>query len=228
MTCPPDPPSDPSNPSAPSADLHFRGTSMPDRDWWSALWPDPTAVLRTAGIAPADTVLDLCCGDGWFTVPMGHLVGETGRVLAIELQDDLAEAARLAVHQSQASWVHVVQGDAMRLRELVALHLPEASLDHVFIANTLHGVPDPTAMAAAVFGQLRPGGRFSVVNWWPRPREETQVLGKPRGPGAAMRFSPDQVAAWVEPAGFRRRDTVDVGPFHYCVDFERPASERSA
>jgi predicted methyltransferase len=52
----------------------FPATSMPDRDWWSALWPNPADILRKIGIKSDMTVLDLCCGDGYFTAPLTRLV----------------------------------------------------------------------------------------------------------------------------------------------------------
>ena len=53
---------------------------MPDRDWWEALWPDPKGVLEQVGVAAGMRVIDLCCGDGYFTAPMGQLVAD-GSVL---------------------------------------------------------------------------------------------------------------------------------------------------
>ena len=34
------------------------------------------------------TVLDIGCGPGFFSVDMAHLVGESGRVIAVDLQED--------------------------------------------------------------------------------------------------------------------------------------------
>src|SRR3546814_5253049 len=70
---------------------------MPDRDWWAALWPEPEATLRRMGIVPDMTVLDLCCGDGYFTAPLARLVG--GKVCGLDLDPEMirraaAEAAR--------------------------------------------------------------------------------------------------------------------------------------
>jgi predicted methyltransferase len=92
--------------------------------------------------------------------------------------------------------------------------------DGVLIANTFHGAPNHTGLARAVRATLRDEGTFVVINWWPRPREETTVLGKPRGPRPELRFSPDQVAAWVEPAGFRLREVKKVSPYHYGAIFD--------
>jgi SAM-dependent methyltransferase len=192
----------------------FEATAMPDRDWWQALWPDPKRVLEDVGVVPGMHVVDLCCGDGYFTAPLGELVAD-GTVLAVELSTDMIAAARAAVEQATLRNVTFIQDDAMKLIELV----PDP-VDLVLIANTFHGAPDHTGLARAVRAALRDDGTFAVINWWPRPREETAVLGKPRGPRFELRFSPKQVAAWVEPAGFRLREVKEVGPYHYGAIFD--------
>ena len=70
---------------------------------------------------------------------------------------------------------------------------------------------------------LKPAGRFVVVNWHQRPREETIVLGKPRGPKTDVRITPDEVAVVVAPAGLRSLQLIELPPYHYAAIFERPA-----
>lgn len=190
----------------------FPATAMPDRDWWAALWPDPEATLRALGITPDMTVLDLCCGDGWFTAPLAKLTG--GRVYALDLDPEMLAQAKEEVARAGASVAGWIEGDA---RELPSL-LPEKA-DFVLIANTFHGVPDQTAMAKAVAAILKPGGRFAIVNWHATPREETPVLGQPRGPRTEMRMPPDQTRAVVEPAGFELQELVELPPYHYGAVF---------
>jgi len=48
---------------------------------------------------------------------------------------------------------------------------------------------------------LKSGGRFVVVNWHQRPREETTILGEPRGPKTDLRMSPEQTIKSVEAGG---------------------------
>ncbi len=195
----------------------FRATAMPDRDWWQALWPDPKAVLEQVGIRAGQRVVDLCCGDGYFTVPMAAIVGH-GTVVAVELDKKMLASARDEAAHAGADNIQFILGDAMNLAEFI-----DEPVDMVLIANTFHGAPDHTGLASAVRRVLRPGGAFVVINWWPRPREETVVLGKPRGPRAELRFSPQQVAAWVEPAGFQLDRIEEVGPFHYGAIFSATA-----
>lgn len=94
-------------------------------------------------------------------------------------------------------------------------------VDWVVFANTFHGVPDKTRLARAVAAVLKPGGRFAVINWHRRPREETIVLGQPRGPKTAMRMAPEDVTAAVGPAGLSPTRIIDLRPYHYAAIFER-------
>jgi len=68
---------------------------------------------------------------------------------------------------------------------------------------------------------LKPSGRFAIVNWHPRPREETTVLGEPRGPKTELRLSPDQTIAAVEVGGLKLAELVEVPPYHYAAVFVR-------
>jgi SAM-dependent methyltransferase len=193
-------------------DAKFEATGMPDREWWAALWPDPREVLQKIGLSEGASAVDLCCGDGYFTAPMALLSGR--EICAVEIDPAMLAAARDEVARAGVDNVRFVEGDAMDLASL----LP-AKVDFVLIANTFHGVPDKLALASAVRDVLPVGGIFVVVNWWPKPREETTVLGKPRGPRETLRFSPEQVLSWIGPAGFELRAVEEVGPYHYGAVF---------
>lgn len=192
----------------------FSATSMPDRDWWAALWPDPERVLRALGIEPHMTVLDLCCGDGYFTAPLARLVD--GKVCALDLDLKMIERAKAEVVRHGASVQQWINADALD----VAWHV-SGPVDFVLMANTFHGVADQPRLAAEVRKVLRPGGAFAIVNWHPLPREQTTVLGQPRGPETGMRMSPADVAMAVEPSGFHVTQTVELPPYHYGIVFSR-------
>ena len=60
--------------------------------WWEALWPDPLGVLTDLGVGPGMSVVDLCCGDGWFTFPLARIAGS---VVAIDIDVKMIEAAKV-------------------------------------------------------------------------------------------------------------------------------------
>lgn len=191
----------------------FPATSMPDPDWWHALWPRPGEVMERLGIEPDAEVVDLCCGDGLFTIALARMVRH---VAGIDL-----DPAMLALARDRASEEHLTNctftvGDAYDLARLLPRHV-----DWVLIANTFHGVPDKTRLAGAVAAVLKPGGRMVVINWHRRPREETVVLGQPRGPNTELRMTPEEVTAAVASAGLRPLLVIDLPPYHYASVFER-------
>jgi ubiquinone/menaquinone biosynthesis C-methylase UbiE len=147
---------------------------MPTAGWWEALWPDPAKVLHAIGLSPGMDVIDLCSGDGWFTLQIARIARH---VLAIDLDARLLEVARVRLTESGITNCGFVSGNVHDVADF-----PPQPVDLVFMANAFHGVPDRLRLARAVRQALRPGGRFVIVNWHQRPREETVILGEPRAP----------------------------------------------
>jgi ubiquinone/menaquinone biosynthesis C-methylase UbiE len=201
--------------SSPQATLSgfFQGTEMPDADWWHALWSDPARVLRDAGLIAGASAVDLCAGDGWFMLPMARIARH---VIAVDIDPVLLGHARRRLSEARATNCEFREADAFDLAKLVS-----APVDFVFLANAFHGVPDQIGLSVVVATSLAPGGRFAIVNWHKRPREETPVLGEPRGPRTELRMSPDAVKAVVEPAGLRQLYVAEIEPYHYASVFEK-------
>ena len=196
--------------------VFFEGTGMPDPGWWEGLWPDPAKVLADVGMRSGQDVVDLCCGDGWFTLPIAKLARS---VVAIDIDAKLVNAAHVRLEEhGQASNCKFTAANAYDIARFV-----RDPVDHVFLANAFHGVPDKPRLARAVFGLLKPGGLFAVVNWYARPREETRVFGEPRGPATELRIGPEETIKRVEEGGLRFRYRVDVSRYHYGAVFERPS-----
>jgi ubiquinone/menaquinone biosynthesis C-methylase UbiE len=103
-------------------------------------------------------------------------------VIAVDIDRKLLDLAKLRVIESDFTNCDFLEGNAYDIAELV----PQP-VDFVFLANAFHGVPERARLARAVANTLvEPGGRFAIVNWHARPREETTILGEPRGPLAAV------------------------------------------
>jgi SAM-dependent methyltransferase len=194
----------------------FPATVMPDPDWWQTLWARPEQVLAALGVGSDMEAVDLCCGDGLFTIPLALL---TRRVIAIDIDSRMLALARTKAAAAGAANCEFVEGDAYSLAGLVL-----RSVDFVLIANTFHGVPDKPRLASAVAMILKASGRFAVVNWHRRPREDTTVLGQPRGPRTEMRMTPADTVGEVEPAGLEHVGMVELPPYHYGAMFEKRAT----
>jgi hypothetical protein len=89
------------------------------------------------------------------------------------------------------------------------------------MANAFHGVPDRARLASAVKNVLKGDGSFVIVNWHKHPREETPILGEPRGPKTELRMSPEETIKSVEGRRLKFARIVEVPPYHYGVVVQR-------
>ena len=121
---------------------------MPDADWWHALWPRPREVLERLSLTSDAVVVDLCCGDGLFTLPLARMVGN---VIAIDLDPAMLSIAQERAHAEGITNCKFIVGNAYDLERLV----PRDRVEVVMIANTFHGVPDKARLARAVAAVLK-------------------------------------------------------------------------
>lgn len=186
---------------------------MPDPGWWEALWPEPAKVLSSLGLRPGMEVIDLCSGDGWFTLQIARIAR---KVTAIDIDGKLLETARIRLEESGLTNCSFIEADAYEVAALVS-----SPVDFVFLGNVFHGVPDKPRLSRAIRSVLKLNGRLAIVNWHAQPREQTQVLGQPRGPATDLRMTPDAVVEAVEPAGLAAIGIIEIPPYHYGAIFEK-------
>src|SRR5262249_46580975 len=125
----------------------FEGTEMPTAGWWEALWPDPMGVLAKIGIKSGIEVIDLCSGDGWFTLQIAKLARH---VVAIDIDPVLLEIARHRLAEANAHNCDFVAGNAYEITQLWP-----RPVDFVFLANAFHGVLDRPRLARSVRDALK-------------------------------------------------------------------------
>jgi protein-L-isoaspartate O-methyltransferase len=109
-------------------------------------------MLATLDVHQQQSVLEIGTGTGWNAALLSRLVGEHGRVVTIEVDPDLARAARLALTTAGFHPL-VITGDGLDG------YPPGAPYDRVISTAAVREVVSP-----AWLDQLRPGGR--VVTPW--------------------------------------------------------------
>ncbi len=117
---------------------------------------DPARILGPY-VEEGMKVADLGCGAGYFSIGLAHLVGPTGRVLAVDLQPFvLKRLVRRARSAGVAERLEVRRGAVERLG-------PGGDFGFVLAFWMVHEVPDRRRMFAVVRAMLRPGGRVLVA-----------------------------------------------------------------
>lgn len=104
-------------------------------------------MLQLLDVCPGNHVLDVGCGSGWTSALLGHLVGESGRVLGVEIVPALVTTARSNLAgrdqvEIQAADPHV-------------LGAPDRGpFDKILVSAQAAAIPQP------LIGQLAVGGRL--------------------------------------------------------------------
>jgi ubiquinone/menaquinone biosynthesis C-methylase UbiE len=117
--------------------------------------------ISLAQIGHSGTVLDVGCGSGASAFPAAKALGATGRVVAIDLSEQL-----LALGREKAAR-NGIQNLEFLCRDMTALDYPQQSFDAVVSSLSIFFVEDMEAQIRKLWSLLKPGGTLAVTCWGP-------------------------------------------------------------
>ena len=102
---------------------------------------DCNRLLKALKIKPGQTVCDMGCGNGFYTLRMARLVGDKGRVLAVDIQPEMLSLLDKQVKGKKIKNVEPI------LSTPVDPNLPEDKVDLILIVDVYHEFCYPEAHA---------------------------------------------------------------------------------
>ncbi|MDX2512841.1 MAG: methyltransferase domain-containing protein [Desulfobacterales bacterium] len=125
-------------------------------NWIRRLLQNPEKILK-GYINPGDTVMDVGCGPGFFTIDMAKMVGPEGRVIAVDLQAKMLTATlKKAARKGVAGQVVAHQCEADRIGF-------DEQVDFILAYYMVHETSDPPAFFKEAKAMLKESGRLLVV-----------------------------------------------------------------
>jgi len=125
--------------------------------------------LAFAGVKPGETVVDLGSGAGLDLLVARQRVGESGRVIGVDMTDAMIDRARANIAKAGFANVEVRKGIIEKLP------LESGTVDWVISNCVINLSPDKPRVFAEIARVLRPGGQMSVSDivakdlpWWAR------------------------------------------------------------
>ncbi len=156
---------------------------------------NPTAI---AALQRGEAVLDLGSGSGLDCFLAAQQVGPEGRVVGLDMSDDMLELARRNLAKVGATNVEFHKG------EMEAMPLPDAAFDAIISNCVINLSPDKDAVFREAYRVLRPNGRFRVSDIvWTRPPSEAERADLESWAGCvAGALELDDYVAKLRAAGF--------------------------
>ena len=173
------------------------------------MFSEPQKNIAELGIEHGMKVVDLGAGSGFYTIEAAKKVGPSGRVYAVDVQQDLLNKIKnsgsmAGMHNIEVIWGNIEKLGGTKLREAIA--------DRVILSNTLFQIAeaDRDNLALEVKRILKIGGKLLVVDW---------NSGSPLSPKTLI---PKMLAEGIfQKIGFKIDKSFDAGDHHYGIIFKK-------
>jgi ubiquinone/menaquinone biosynthesis C-methylase UbiE len=161
-------------------------------------------VMDTLGLHAGSSIADIGAGGGWFSVRAARRVGNTGKVIAEDINPKAIDSIRNRAQREHLGNIEEVLGTPDDP------HLPPDSLDAALMLKVYHEIAHPEVLLAHLRAALKSGARFGIIDR--------------NGNGADHGLNEPIVRAEVERAGFKqvaRYDFTKADGQDYFLIFEK-------
>jgi ubiquinone/menaquinone biosynthesis C-methylase UbiE len=172
---------------------------------------DPRANVLQMGLREGMKVGDLGAGSGHYTIAASKVVGASGRVYAIDVQEDVLRHLHDSALRSQCRNVETIWGNFEKLRGTT---LRDQTLDGVILSNVLFQLDDKEGTIQEIKRILKPGGKLLVVDW-------AGAYGG-MGPAPHHVVTENKAEELFINGGFYKVKDFRAGPHHYSILFTAP------
>ncbi len=167
-------------------------------------------LLQALALRPGEVVADIGAGSGYYTWRMARQVAPAGRVLAVDIQQEMLDL--LAANMRRRGVADVVQPLLGTVRDP---QLPAEGVDTILLVDVYHELEYPFEMTQAMVRALKPGGRLVLVEY---RGEDPAVPIKP-----LHKMTVAQVRRELGSHALTYERTVATLPWQHIIVFRKPA-----
>jgi len=168
---------------------------------------DCQRLLKELRVQPGQTICDMGCGNGFYTLKLAQLTGTRGKVYAVDIQEKMLEMLTNRLHAAKLRNVVPVLGGQSDP------HLPENAVDLVLMVDVYHEFSRPQEMLRQIRKCLTPTGRIALVEF---RAEDPQVPIKP-----LHKMSKPQILKEFPANGLKLVGQFDGLPWQHLMYFSR-------
>ena len=125
-------------------------------------------ILEEVGIKAGFQVLDYGCGPGGYIIPLAELVGESGKVYALDIHPLAIQKVQDITLKKQLANVETILSDCQT-------GLPDNTLDAVLLYDAFHHLSDPNGVLKELHRVLKPDG---ILSFGDHHMEEKEIVAE--------------------------------------------------
>jgi ubiquinone/menaquinone biosynthesis C-methylase UbiE len=172
----------------------------------------PSKLLAALPLEPGMVVADIGCGSGYFTFRLAEKVGPKGKVLAVDIQDEMLELVKKRMKAKGLTNVEPVKGAEDDPK------LPAGGADLILLVDVYHEFEFPYEMTVNMVKGLKPGGKLVFVEY---RLEDPEVPIK-----LVHKMTERQVLKEMAAHPLRHAGTSNVLPWQHIITFEKKAPKK--
>ena len=189
--------------------MHYRGASWLVRESRDRE-EEPRKLLGALGLEPGQSVCDIGCGNGFYTLLLARHVGPKGLVYAVDIQPEMLDLLAERAKARGVTNIRRVVGTATDPK------LPAGQIDLILAVDVYHEFSHPGEMLEAMRASLKPRGRLVLVEFrLEDPEVPIKLLHK---------MSQRQVMRELTSNGFKLVGQFDELPWQHVLEFARDDS----
>lgn len=166
---------------------------------------DCERMLANLGVKEGMTICDMGCGNGFYSLQLATMVGEEGRVLAVDVQPQMLKLLRDRMEKHGIDNITPILGSYHNPR------LPAGEVDIMFCVDVYHEFSHPEQMLKYMRDSLKPDGVIVLLEF---RTEDPDVPIKP-----LHKMSKKQIMKEFPPNGFKLVKEYDDLPWQHMMWF---------
>lgn len=169
---------------------------------------DSICVFKEMNLKAGEIFVDLGCGIGEYSLYASRLVGENGKVIAVDVWAEMLDNLREEACSLNLANIKTIESDICQ-----SINLTDHCADHCLLATVMHA-QKITGKCKNLFPEiariLKPGAQLAII--------ECKKEEMPFGPPLSMRIAPEDLEKGIISFGFQKSLYVDLG-YNYLMLF---------
>ncbi len=120
---------------------------------------EPAKLIEALAVKDGMVVADVGAGSGYHAFRLAPLVGDKGKVLAVDIQQEMLDLMTTRAKKEKVTNVETVLGTDKDPK------LPEGKVDLIYLVDVYHEFEHPYEMTEKLVAALKPGGRLVFVEF---------------------------------------------------------------